>query len=531
MAPSSESGAEVETDRAPEQAGHDTAFAPGSFVPGGTGLASIMGNRATARAMRGLRDTLPPGARAVAPANVMLARAAVSRTGRRALQRDVGSDDYKAGYDDGLGGQGARPAPRDGDALIDYEEGFAKGEYDAKHASASPAPAPDSTPAPGVTPAPVDTPAPGPVAGSGKAIKDMTGTEKLAAAYDKAHIKDEVRKQIADLVKPEALFVALLSFAAVYLVSQATPVGWAADLGVLVTAVFIGSVLFDAIKHLIAFADAVNATSDDDLQAAGDAFAAAIVEIGIQTIILLATHKSASGPEGGAPLEGPTPTKFADMVTDKGIVVRVPVDSLPAAATKPLATPKDAVRAAAAVNALMKAGGSGGGGGGGSGGGGSRKGDKSAQSENDKRLLEKYQDRATVSYPPSEWARIEQLEDRFPKLKQAKLRPYGRPRIGDEWAFEERMQTTQGRYSLAAYSSDGKPVVQFDNITSDGWIQEIKIEQSKVQEIVAQLRTLGGFAEDYGLRGVKYSVEPPSVADEVEQQVAEEGMRSVFRDH
>ena len=122
MAPSSESGAEVETDRAPEQAGHDTAFAPGSFVPGGTGLASIMGNRATARAMRGLRDTLPPGARAVAPANVMLARAAVSRTGRRALQRDVGSDDYKAGYDDGLGGQGARPAPRDGDALIDYEE-------------------------------------------------------------------------------------------------------------------------------------------------------------------------------------------------------------------------------------------------------------------------------------------------------------------------------------------------------------------------------------------------------------------------
>lgn len=93
------------------------------------------------------------------------------------------------------------------------------------------------------------------------------------------------------------------------------------------------------------------------------------------------------------------------------------------------------------------------------------------------------------------------------------------------------MQTTQGRYSLAAYSSDGKPVVQFDNITSDGWIQEIKIEQSKVQEIVAQLRTLGGFAEDYGLRGVEYSVEPPSVADEVEQRVADEGMRSVFRDH
>lgn len=353
MAPSSESGAEVEADRAPDQAGRDTAFAPGSSVPGGTGLASIMGNRATARAVRGLRDTLPPGARAVAPANVMLARAAVSRTGRRALQRDVGSDDYKAGYDDGLGGQGTRPAPRDGDALIDYEEGFAKGEYDAKHASASPAPAP----APNVTPAPADTPAPGPVAGSGKAILDMTGTEKLSAAYDKAHIKDEVRKQIADLVKPEALFVALVSFATVYLISQATPVGWAADLGVLVTAVFIGSVLFDAIKHLLAFADAVNATSDKELQAAGDAFAAAIVEIGIQTIILLATHKAGGGPEGTAPLKGPTPAKFADLVTNEGVVVRVPVDSLPAAATKPLATPQDAVRAAAAVNALMKAGG------------------------------------------------------------------------------------------------------------------------------------------------------------------------------
>ena len=146
-----------------------------------------------------------------------------------------------------------------------------------------------------------------------------------------------------------------------------------------------------------------------------------------QTIILLATHKAGGGPEGTAPLEGQTRAKFADLVTNEGVVVRVPVDSLPAAATKPLATPQDAVRAAAAVNALMKAGGSGGGGGGGSGGGGSRKGDKSAQSENDKRLLEKYQDRATVSYPPSEWARIEQLENRFPKLKQAKLRPVRTP--------------------------------------------------------------------------------------------------------
>ncbi|HET9834064.1 MAG TPA: DUF4157 domain-containing protein [Vicinamibacterales bacterium] len=46
------------------------------------------------------------------------------------IQRDRGSDDYKQGYEDGKSGGEARPVPRDGDALIDYQEGYAQGHYD-----------------------------------------------------------------------------------------------------------------------------------------------------------------------------------------------------------------------------------------------------------------------------------------------------------------------------------------------------------------------------------------------------------------
>ena len=45
------------------------------------------------------------------------------------IQRDANSDD-KQGYQDGLNGGDSQPGPRDGDALTDYNEGYAKGHYE-----------------------------------------------------------------------------------------------------------------------------------------------------------------------------------------------------------------------------------------------------------------------------------------------------------------------------------------------------------------------------------------------------------------
>ena len=71
-------------------------------------------------------DTLPLAGAGVAPHS----------RGGPVLQRDTDSSDYAKGYEDGLSGVDPNPAVRDGDALIDYNEGYAKG-HDQRTASNS----------------------------------------------------------------------------------------------------------------------------------------------------------------------------------------------------------------------------------------------------------------------------------------------------------------------------------------------------------------------------------------------------------
>jgi hypothetical protein len=84
-------------------------------------------------------------------------------SGTTLIQRDADSDDYKQGYQDGLSGADPQPGPRDGDALTDYNEGYAKGHYEFSQqtsSAAAPAPAPTPTaPSPSESPAPAPTPA------------------------------------------------------------------------------------------------------------------------------------------------------------------------------------------------------------------------------------------------------------------------------------------------------------------------------------------------------------------------------------
>ena len=128
---------------------------------------------------------------------------------------------------------------------------------------------------------------------------------------------------------------------------------------------------------------------------------------------------------------------------------------------------------------------------------------------------------------------VDALKRRYPRLRNVNIRPKARPSASrtegaPESAFEERLQTTQGKYSLEVYGEDGKALIEFDGISVDGWIEEVKLG-GRPEEIVIQLRRLADFAEAYGLKGVRYSITSPEVAGEVESLVAEQGVRNAYR--
>jgi uncharacterized membrane protein YgcG len=156
----------------------------------------------------------------------------------------------------------------------------------------------------------------------------MTTTEKLIEAYNRADIGEAVRAKIASVLSPEALVIAIITLAGVFIASQFTPVGWAADLGLALTAVFVGTALFKAIQHLINFADARNATTPEQLDQAGAEFARAVAEVGVDAVILFVTHSVGGGAGETPPYEGPPPTGFVLATTRGGVLVRVAVNTI-----------------------------------------------------------------------------------------------------------------------------------------------------------------------------------------------------------
>jgi hypothetical protein len=163
-----------------------------------------------------------------------------------------------------------------------------------------------------------------------KPVSEMTSTEKLVQAFKLARIDDAVRAKILAVLSPEALAAAIIAFAVVFLASQVTPVGWAADLGIAISVVFVGTALFAAIRHLVNFAEARNATTPEQLDQAGQEFAAAIAEIEVDAVILLVTHGIGGG-RGGTPPEGPNTSGGLVLATagGGGRVVPVVVDTIP----------------------------------------------------------------------------------------------------------------------------------------------------------------------------------------------------------
>jgi hypothetical protein len=105
---------------------------------------------------------------------------AVARMISQTIQRDAGSSNYNDGYQDGLSGDNPHPAPRDGDALTDYEEGYAKGHYEFSQAKPAVS---GGTPEPNISPGPTYTPGPSPDQGPNQSVS----TPEDKAAYQKGY--------------------------------------------------------------------------------------------------------------------------------------------------------------------------------------------------------------------------------------------------------------------------------------------------------------------------------------------------------
>ena len=178
--------------------------------------------------------------------------------------------------------------------------------------------------------APAAVPAPGAKqAAPATEVASMSPIDKLIEAYHRSRVFPALGKKIESLITPKALVIAIISFAVTFLASQLTPVGWAADIAIALTAAFIATGLFAAIKHMVNFAEARNATTSEELDIAGDEFADGVAEVGVDAILLLVTH-GIGGKGGGPPVEGPPPAMVRLGVTPQGFAVAVAADTVPA---------------------------------------------------------------------------------------------------------------------------------------------------------------------------------------------------------
>jgi hypothetical protein len=166
--------------------------------------------------------------------------------------------------------------------------------------------------------------------GADAAIAAMSGIDRLAEAFRRSDINAAVRAQVLAAMTPEALAAAVVGFAVGFVASQLTPVGWAADVALAFTALFIGTALFRAANHLIGFAAARNATTSREIDVAAGEFAAAVAEIEIDALLFLLTRTMGGGSAGAGPASaGSGPVMLA--TTGGGRLVVIAAETVPVA--------------------------------------------------------------------------------------------------------------------------------------------------------------------------------------------------------
>lgn len=133
---------------------------------------------------------------------------------------------------------------------------------------------------------------------------DTISNLRRAWGYAQAELGPELSRQVEHLFSQQSL-AAMAVFAALYLGSQMTPVGWIADAFALtvltLTVIFVGAAAIETGRDLFTFFGAVNATSDAELEVAGRALARAIVRGGLAVVTAILGRAVASGTSGGPP--------------------------------------------------------------------------------------------------------------------------------------------------------------------------------------------------------------------------------------
>ncbi len=158
----------------------------------------------------------------------------------------------------------------------------------------------------------------------------MSAIDRIAEAFRRSDVNDAVRARVLAMMTPQALAGAVIGFAVGFAVSQLTPVGWAADLALAATTLFVGTALLRAANHLIGFAAARNATTSREIDIAAREFAAAVAEIEIDALMFLLTRTLGGGGAGGSGTSGGSSGQVMLATAGRRVVV-VAAETVPAA--------------------------------------------------------------------------------------------------------------------------------------------------------------------------------------------------------
>ena len=126
-------------------------------------------------------------------------------------------------------------------------------------------------------------------------VAQLSPTDKLLEAVNRAAIllPEALAEEIKALFTPETL-ATMVAILGVYLAAHATGIGQAFDIGMLIAGgIYFGLDAFAIFKHLAGFANAINATSEEELDDAAEDLAWAIAKVGVDALWTLLTKKVA----------------------------------------------------------------------------------------------------------------------------------------------------------------------------------------------------------------------------------------------
>ena len=126
-------------------------------------------------------------------------------------------------------------------------------------------------------------------------VADLNNVEKLIKAVEASakHLPSEVADEIKAIFTPATL-ATMVGVFTVYIAAHATGIGQAMDIGMLIAGgIYFGLDAFAIFKDIAGFAGAVNATSEEELDKAGEHLASAVAKIGVDAVMTLLTKKVA----------------------------------------------------------------------------------------------------------------------------------------------------------------------------------------------------------------------------------------------